>query len=52
MDSNKTSIYFQNLKDTIKYIEDKIEDLSINIYNIKVDISNIQNALKEIKINK
>ena len=48
----KQCIYFENLKDIIKYIEEMIEDLSINIYNIKVDIKNIQNALKEFKINK
>ena len=52
MDSNKTSmsmsIYVENLEKAIKHMENELQNLSISIYNIKVDISKILNALKDI----
>ena len=45
------SIYFENLKDTLKSIKDNLNDLSNYIHNIEVGITKILNFLKDIRIN-
>ena len=41
-------IYFENLENEIKCIEDNIVNLSNSIYNIKIDIKKILDSLKNI----